>query len=139
MKNKKIAQKTCTHPISFIAYPTNEQILIDSLEKIQKKMPTVEYCYIFHFGEGDDKNHYHVLMRNNSEHGFQNVPSLLNYFMQPCDNDVYIKDSNGNDVLRYAQGESVCYVAMRQFVVTNSLGDWYDYVLHDEDYLKNKK
>ena len=138
MKNKKIASKSCTYPISCIAYPNNEQILIDSLERLQNKIPSIEFVYIFHYGEGDDKNHYHLLIRNNSEKGFQNVPSLLNYFTQPCEKDVYIKDSNGNDVLKYSEGESVCYIAMRQFIITNSLGDWYDYCLHNEEYLNGK-
>jgi len=73
MKNMKVASKTCIQPISCIAYPRDEQILIDSLERLQRKIPTVEYCYIFHYGENGDKNHYHLLLRNNSVKGFQNT------------------------------------------------------------------
>ena len=135
----KIASKTCIQPISCIAYPKDEQTLIDSLERLQRKIPTVEYAYIFHYGENGDKNHYHLLMRNNANIGFKNTVTLLDYFTQSCENDITTKDSNGNDVIKYRQGESVCYIAKRQFIVTNSLGDWYEYVLHNEEYLKNKR
>lgn len=138
MKNMKIASKTCIQPISCIAYPKDEQTLINSLSRLQAKYPDVEYCYIFHYGEEGDKDHYHILLRNNSVKGFQNTVALFNYFTQECENDIYVKDSTGNDVLKYAQGESVCYIAKRQFIVTNSLGDWYKYVLHNEEYLNGK-
>jgi len=139
MKNMKVASKTCIQPISCIAYPRDEQILIDSLERLQRKIPTVEYCYIFHYGENGDKNHYHLLLRNNSVKGFQNTIALFDYFLQACESDIYVKDSNGNDVLKYSEGEAVCYIAKRQFIVTNSLGDWYEYILHNEEYLNGKR
>ena len=134
----KIASKTCIQPISCIAYPKDEETLIHSLECLLKKYPYIEYAYIFHYGEGEDKNHYHLLLRSTNIKGFKNTLELFNFFTQPCESDIFVKDSDGNDVLKYSKGQEVCYIAKRQFIVTNSLGDWYDYVLHDEDYLKNK-
>ena len=139
MKNMKIANKTCIQPISCIAYPYDENVLLDSLERLQRKIPSIEFCYIFHYGENGDKNHYHLLLRNTATKGFQNTLGLFDYFTQPCAEDIFVKDFNGNDVLKYAKGESVCYIAKRQFIVTNSLGDWYEYVLHNEEYLNEKQ
>lgn len=138
MKNMKVASKTCIHPISCIAYPKDEDTLINSLNHLSNNMPDVEFAYIFHFGENGDKNHYHLLLRNNSTKGFQNTIRLFDYFIQPCEYDITTKDSNGNDIIKYRQGESVCYIAKRQFIVTNSLGDWYEYVLHNEEYFNSK-
>lgn len=139
MKNMKLASKTCIQPISCIAYPKDEEVLIHSLECLQTRYPHVEYAYIFHYGENGDKNHYHLLLRSTNVKGFVNTYDLYRFFEQPCESDITTKDSDGNDVIKYRQGELVCYIAKRQFIVTNSLGDWYDYVLHNEEYLNNKR
>lgn len=138
MKNKKIVTKSTTFPISFVCYPYDENELITTFEKIQKDMPDVEYTYIFHYGENGDKNHFHCLMRNNCVKGFRDVQQLHKYFMHPCNEDIYIKDADGKDILRYSQGESVSFIALRQFIQTNSLGDWLEYVLHNPDYCEKK-
>lgn len=135
MKNRKIVTKSCTFPISCIAYPKAESQLQESLNALIKKHSNVEYLYIYHEGEEGDKPHYHVLLRNNSLKGFQDVNSLLAYFFQSLDSDV--KDLNGKVI--YQSGESVCYIAGRQFLQTNSLGDWYNYALHNTDYLSEKE
>ena len=134
----KIASKSCTYPISCICYPKDEEMLINSISLMQKKYPYIEFCYIFHNGENGDKNHYHLLLRSIAPNGFRNTLELLNFFTMPCDEDIFIKDSNGNDVIKYHKGQEVCYIAQRHFIITNSLGDWYNYVLHNEEYLKSK-
>lgn len=134
MKNQKIASKTCTFPISCIAYPKDESILINSISLLKTKYPYIEACYIFHNGEGDDKSHYHLLMRSTNQNGFRNTLDLFQFFTQVADSDIVNRD--GKCV--YKAGDEVCYIAMRQFIVTNSLGDWLDYAIHQSDYIAQK-
>lgn len=123
-KNVKFVENTSKVPISTILY-MNENEIVDKINKMREYLD-FEYLYIFHKGENNKKDHFHLLLRSRSANGFQNVNKIRNYYLSSvaeCDTEKYNKGDN---------------VPCKPFVQAKSLIDWFWYHLHDFEYLQSK-
>lgn len=103
-------------PFSTISYNT-EPWLKNVLENYISNGKFVFYSYIFHKGEDDEaglKDHFHVYIEPNSTF---NTVKFTNDCIEPCNQLLPLKSMP-------------CH--------SSDFGNWYMYVLHDENYLKYK-
>lgn len=128
-----IAKNSSKQPLSNVYYydvydgkfadQTTE--LDEMLERFKTRYKKGEIAYIKHKGEHGKSDHIHLVCRNNTANGFDNVPSLRNDVLYSIAH-VQTETANVNDV--------VVSPPMR----TSNLADWYGYVLHDEAYFEKK-
>lgn len=128
-----IAKNSSKQPLSNVYYYdvydgkfADETVELDEmLNRFKMRYKKGEIAYIKHKGENGKSDHIHLICRNNTANGFDNVPSLRNdvlYFIA----HVKTETANVNDVCPSPP--------MR----TSNLADWYGYVLHDEAYFEKK-
>lgn len=128
-----IAKNSSKQPLSNVYYfdvydgkfadETTE--LDEILERFKTRFKKGEIAYIKHKGEHGKSDHLHLICRNNTAKGFENVPQLRNDVLYSI---AHVQTETAK------VGDVVPSPPMR----TSSLADWYGYVLHDEAYFKKK-
>lgn len=131
MKEREITNNKSTCPISTILYhdvidgkhSDLETELNEAIKIFTKLYPNGEYLYIRHKGENGKSDHIHLLLRNNTSNGFNNVNKLRSdVFFETC--------KVATD--QYNIGASKPCANFR----TSLIGDWLGYALHSGEYLK---
>lgn len=129
-----LVEKSTTQSISNIfyydiidkKYNGNDTEIIEALERYKKGYKNGEYLYIRHKGENGDSDHIHIILRNNTKKGFENVQNLRN--------DIFYQISKVHTE-RYNIGD----VVPAPMFSTSSNGDWLGYALHSKEYFEKKK
>lgn len=101
-------------PISTISYNT-EPFLKGVLEMLLKQHIIQNYCFIFHYGEDGDKDHFHVRLEPNKR-------------IDPMDIKELFREFDPNNI------KPLFVRPFRPSVEE----DWLLYVVHDKEYLKIK-
>lgn len=100
---------------STISYNT-EPFLSRVLSELKDKGTIQEYSFIFHIGEGTDKDHFHVFMSDIKPR--TDKSALRNYF-----NEIDLHNPKPLSVMPF---------------VTSDFPNWYLYSVHNEEYLLRK-
>lgn len=129
-----LVQKSTTQSISNVFYYDiidkkyigDDTEINDAIERFRKAYKKGECLYIRHKGENGDSDHIHLILRNNTKKGFENVQNLRN--------DIFYQLSKVNTE-RYNVGD----VVSAPLFSTSSNGDWLGYALHSKEYFEKKK
>lgn len=107
-------------PFATISY-NSEEFLCRKLNELVVKRAIEFWCFIYHFAEEDEsKDHKHLYIVPN---GQVNTDQIDDYLIEP----VVATDNNPNALpLRCIRFKS------------SKFADWYQYALHDKDYLASK-
>lgn len=134
MSYNDIAKNSSTQPLSSVFYydvhdgkfSDNENDLNDMITRFKSRFKKGQIAYIKHKGEHGKSDHIHIIVRNNTQKGFENVPSLRNDILYSI---AYV-------VTEHAKiGDAIPSPPLR----TSNLADWYGYSLHKKEYFDKKK